>query len=374
MKKTITIIFLVFLSYTSYSQDIGSANIVGINHDINSKVLKENKNIQVHLPKDYATSNKNYPVIYLLDGQRFFLYGASLYQTFTEFNSTPDFIIVGITNQQSTRMRTFSTGAKDFAEYLEKEVISVINSNYRTSKKRLLFGWAYGGGFGIETLMSKPNLFDGYILSSPYPVSSKIKKLSNFISSYPKNSTYIYFSSDRENENNVFTGTEDLKKLLNNSSTKLRWFHKELSGEVHQSTPYTTLYHGILEYFENYNEVRFKDLNEFNAKGGISFVRNYYKKRANLYNLPNEISPFTKYSMIRLAMRASDFNSFEELYSEFGTHQLIENLRANWACNIADFYIKNKKKQKALKLYQFIAKTFPASKRAQKGLNNLLNK
>jgi hypothetical protein len=78
--------------------------------------------------------------------------------------------------------------------------------------------------------------------------------------------------------------------------------------------------------------------------------------------------------MIRLAMRASDFNSFEELYSEFGTHQLIENLRANWACNIADFYIKNKKKQKALKLYQFIAKTFPASKRAQKGLNKLLNK
>jgi len=373
MKKSFIIIILVFLCFTSYSQEKGSPNIVGINHTINSKVLKGNKNIQVYLPTDYATSNKKYPVIYLLDGQRFFLYGASLHQTFTEFNSTPDFIVVGITNQQSTRMRTFSAGSKDFTEYIDNEVISLIDTNYRTSKKRLLFGWAYGGGFGIEILMSKPKLFDGYILSSPYPVSSKMKKLKAFLESNKDLNTFVYFVSDAK-EFGVKEGTEGLSSFLNTNTTNLRWIFKVLSGEEHRSTVYPALYHGLQEYFEFYKEISFKDFDEFRVKGGIPFVRKYYTKRAELYHLPNEISPFARYDIIRKAIRANNFNSFEELVSEFGSFKLIEKLRANWACNIADFYSKNNKNQKALKLYQFITKTFPTSKRAQKGLNDLLNK
>lgn len=81
---------------------------------------------------------KKYPVIYLLDGQRFFLYGASLIQSFSEFDMTPDFILVGITNVQSKRMRTFSADAKVFGEYLQNEVITFIDSIYRTSQKTII--------------------------------------------------------------------------------------------------------------------------------------------------------------------------------------------------------------------------------------------
>jgi predicted alpha/beta superfamily hydrolase len=370
MKNTITLIILVFLSYTTNSQDKGGANIVGTNHTIESKILKENKNIQVYLPKDYASSTKNYPVIYLLDGQRFFLYGASLNQTFTEFNLTPEFIVVGITNQQSTRMNTFSAKAKDFAEYLEKEVISLIDSKYRTSKKRLLFGWAYGGGFGIETLMSKPNLFDGYILSSPYPVSGKMKRFKSFLEQNKELNTFVYFVSDAK-EFGVKEGTEELSSFLNLNTTNLRWKFKVLSGEEHRSTVYPALYHGIQEYFEYYKEIRFADFNEFTSKGGISYVKNYYTKRAELYNLPNEMSLFSRYDIIRKVIRANDFNSFEKLLSEFGLNKLIEELRVNWACNIADFYIKNNKKQKALSLYELLASKHPKSIRIYNSLGDL---
>ena len=65
---------------------------------------------------------------------------------------------------------------------------------------------------------------------------------------------------------------------------------------------------------------------------------------------------------------------FRELYSTFGSNELLKNIRANRACEVADFYSKNNKKQKALKLYQFIVKTFPTSKRAQKRLNDVLKK
>jgi predicted alpha/beta superfamily hydrolase len=373
MKNTLTIIVLALFSFTSYSQDKGSANVVGINHSINSSILKENKNIQVYLPNDYATSNKKYPVIYLLDGQRFFLYGASLLQTFSEFDLTPNFIVVGITNVQANRMRTFSAGTKEFAEYLENEVISLIDANYRTSKKRLLFGWAYGGGFGIETLMSKPTLFDGYVLSSPYPVSHKMKRFKEFIESNKQLNTFVYFVSDAK-EFGVKEGTEELHAYLKENKTNLRWTFKELSGEEHRSTVYPALYHGIQEYFEYYKEISFADFNEFTIKGGIPYVKEYYNKRAKLYNLPNEIHFFTKYILLRMAIRADNFVSFEELYSAFGSNELLKNIRVNRACEVADFYIKNNKKQKALKLYQFITKIFPTSKRAQKGLSDLLKK
>ena len=373
MKNIFTIIVLALFATSSFAQEKGSPNIVGINHTINSEILKENKNIQVYLPKEYATTTKKYPVIYLLDGQRFFLYGASLIQSFTAFDLTPDFIVVGITNQQSTRMNTFSAKAKGFAEYLEKEVIPLINSSYRTSKKRLLFGWAYGGGFGIETLISKPHLFDGYILSSPYPVSSKMKKFKAFIEQHKSLNTFVYFASDAK-EFGVKEGTEELATFLNLNTTNLRWKFKVLSGEEHRSTVYPTLYHGIQEYFEAYREIQFKDLNEFITKGGIPYVKKYYSKRSKLYNLPNKIAPFTKYIMLRTAMRADNFAHFDEMYSTFGSDELLKVIRVSRACEVADFYIKNNKKQKALKLYQFITKAFPTSKKAQNGLSNLLKK
>ena len=373
MKNIFTIIVLALFATSSFAQEKGSPNIVGINHTINSEILKENKNIQVYLPKEYATTTKKYPVIYLLDGQRFFLYGASLLQSFTAFDLTPDFIVVGITNQQSTRMNTFSAKAKGFAEYLEKEVIPLINSSYRTSKKRLLFGWAYGGGFGIETLISKPHLFDGYILSSPYPVSSKMKKFKAFIEQHKSLNTFVYFASDAK-EFGVKEGTEELATFLNLNTTNLRWKFKVLSGEEHRSTVYPTLYHGIQEYFENYTQISFTDLEDFNNKGGLKYVKQYYKKRHKLYGLSKDLAPFTKYAIVRLAIQANEFNSFENLFSQFGSYKLIVELRASWACVIADFYVKKDKKQEALKLYQFITKTFPTSKRAQKGLSDLIKK
>jgi len=373
MKNTIAIIVLALLSITSNAQEKVSPNVVGINHIINSNILKKNRQIQVYLPKDYTTSNKKYPVIYLLDGQRFFLYGASLLQTYSEFNLSPDFIIVGITNEQSTRMRTFSAGAKVFANYLENEVISLIDANYRTSKKRLLFGWAYGGGFGLETLMSKPKLFDGYVLSSPYPVSSKMKRFKEFIKSNKQLNTFVYFVSDAK-EFGVKEGTEELHAYLKENKTNLRWTFKELSGEEHRSTVYPALYHGIQEYFEKYTEVNFSDLEDFKAKGGLNYVQKYYDKRHELYGLSKELAPFTKYGIVRLAINANEFNSFENLFSEFGSYKLIEELRVSWTFIIADFYVKNNKKQEALKLYQFIVKTFPTSKRAKEKLNNLLEK
>ena len=364
MKNKFIVIVLTLYSFISFAQEKGSENVVGRNHNIKSKVLKENRQVQVYLPKDYTTSNKKYPVIYLLDGQRFFLYGASLVQSFSEFNLTPDFIIVGITNVQANRMRTFSAGAKEFSEYLEDEVISFIEANYRTSNKRLLFGWAYGGGFGIETMMSKPKMFDGYILSSPYPVSRKMKRFKEFIENNSTLDSFVYFVSDAK-EFGVKEGTEELNRFLKTHKTKLRWEFKVLTGEEHRSTVYPALYHGIQAYFENYTEVNFSDLDDFNLKGGLNYVKKYYDKRHKLYGFSKELAPFTKYAIIRLAIKDDNYNQFESLVTNFKKETLITHLRESWSDLIGQFYIKNKKKSEGVEFYKLLSKKYPNSNRVK---------
>lgn len=372
MRKQLAVLILL-VSIPLKAQITSNPNTVGINHTISSTVLKEERQIQVYVPDGYKNSNKKYPVIYLLDGQRFFLYGVSLYQSFSAFNLTPDFIVVGITNSHTKRMRTFSYNSDNFLSYLEKEVVPFVNQTYRTNNRRLLFGWAYGGGFGLKAFTKTPNLFDGYILSSTFPVSSKLVKLKALVTEQPNLKNYLYFSADQINENSVFDEVLKLDALLQKSSANLRWHFHKLQGEKHRSTPYTSLYHGILEYFENYQNISFNDLAEFNAKGGLKNVYAYYTKRSELYNLPNEISSFTKFHIIRLAIRAKNYQQFQELVEEFDQETLIKGLRESFLCTIGEFYIDNGKTKEATSFYNLLIKKFPNSKRIKETLKKLNN-
>ncbi len=49
-----------------YGQDINIK--LGFTDSIQSAILKENRQVIIHLPDDYDTSKKMYPVLYLLDG------------------------------------------------------------------------------------------------------------------------------------------------------------------------------------------------------------------------------------------------------------------------------------------------------------------
>jgi len=134
MKKTIIFLsFLTLIVSQSIAQNNGTDNVVGKNFKITSDFLNEEREIQVYLPESYNTSDKEYPVMYILDGQRFFLHTVSLHQSFVEFKQTPEFIIIGVNNIESKRNITFSSGTKNFSDYLEHEVIPFVDKSFRTT-------------------------------------------------------------------------------------------------------------------------------------------------------------------------------------------------------------------------------------------------
>lgn len=141
--------------------------------------------IYILLPPDYAqNTDKNYPVLYVLDGQWDFKLYASIYGGLHYDEFVPDMIIVGITysgpNPDYETLRAMdltpaavgyhpgSGDAPKFLTFIKEELFPLIESNYRTDPtRRILTGSSYGGLFTLYALLTDPSMFSGYIAGSP---------------------------------------------------------------------------------------------------------------------------------------------------------------------------------------------------------------
>jgi len=370
--KPILLIFSVLITISSAQTEISrtSDNIVGSTIHIQSKVLGEEVELQLFLPDGYADSELEFPTLYILDGQRYFLHGVSLQKSFTDFRQAPEFIVVGISRNPANRNRNYSVNSTNYLKFIKEEIIPFIDSGYRASEERLLFGWAFGGGFVIETMVNEPNLFDAYIAASPFPLKPKISKVDSLLTINADFDKLLFFTS-ATNEGSVKEGTHELNELLYKKSlSKMNWAFEELDGEEHRSTPYSTLYRGLRKQFEAYPELQFSSLDEFLEAGGLPYVYAYYKKRAEKYGFPAELTDWTMFSITRNAMRANNLGHFEKLVEEFRSTGYIKRLRVNRACSIAEFYLENKQPAKARELFMEITEASPGSSRALNGIGN----
>ncbi len=156
-------------SGTGYSQD--PLVSMGIQDSIPSEILKENRKLIVNLPKDYETSNKLYPVLFLLDGLN-----SNLLEAIHVTNQLrANMIIVAIPNTNRNRdMMPLSTptyevdnpGAESFLNFLEQELIPYINQQYRSNGDLTIRGRSLSGLFVLYAFLEKPELFDHYIGNS----------------------------------------------------------------------------------------------------------------------------------------------------------------------------------------------------------------
>lgn len=151
---------------------------------LKSSATGRSYDIYVRLPTDYAQSQKEYPVLYLLDGQWDFklldsIYGGLFYDGFV-----PEIIIVGITysgkdaDYGALRAMDYTTvpelslagsgDAPKFFAFLKKQLIPFIEAEYRAdASRRVLMGSSYGGIFTLYAMFSEPSLFSGYVAASP---------------------------------------------------------------------------------------------------------------------------------------------------------------------------------------------------------------
>jgi len=183
MKKTlITLpliaVFVFTLIMPVLSQPAGDTMAIGEFNTVYSKILSENRRYIVSLPDEYKDTMQAYPVLYLIDGEKIFVFAEAVGAK-NSLRFAPDFkdmIIVGIDTDQNrnrdlipaiVKNRPGSGEAKKFTAFIEKELKPYINENYRTDGYDVLYGGSNGGLFTIYALLKKPDMFDAYIASSP---------------------------------------------------------------------------------------------------------------------------------------------------------------------------------------------------------------
>ena len=118
MKKLYLFYYLAFCFYTVNGQNNNDI-VIGKIDSINSKILDEQRKVWIYVPD--ANSNgifekKNYPVVYLLDGDAHFYSVVGMIQQLSSVNGNticPKMIVVGIPNTNRTRDLTPTKGKPD---------------------------------------------------------------------------------------------------------------------------------------------------------------------------------------------------------------------------------------------------------------------
>lgn len=226
MKKIITLLVLISSVTLTFAQNTKTEHtattkpfVLGVIDEIQSKELAEKRVLNIYLPEGY---NKNdtikYPVIYLLDGSanEDFIHIAGLVQfyNFEWINQVPKSIVVGIATVARERDFTFPTsdpqqqkrfstsGHSDkFISFIEKELQPFMASKYKTNNDKTLIGQSLGGLFAAHVLLSKPTLFNKYIIISPslwWDNGSLLNQNSTLLAENFDNQTDIYIGVGQE--------------------------------------------------------------------------------------------------------------------------------------------------------------------------------
>lgn len=156
---------------------------IGTTHAVASKMLGEQRTINIVLPPSYAkATNKRYPVIYLIDGgvDQDLLHVAGVLQLGSIWGRMGEAILVGIETKDRRKelvgptrdprlLKKYPTAGSSaaFRSFLRDEVKPLIQGSYRTNGTDVVVGESLAGLFVVETYMTTPDVFDGYAAIDP---------------------------------------------------------------------------------------------------------------------------------------------------------------------------------------------------------------
>ena len=196
---------------------------------IKSEILNEERELLISLPSEYNLNNERYPALYVLDADVNFSVTNEIIKFLSYYGVIEETIVVGIPNLNGkTRNRDFTYtksttypedfptagGGAKFKEFIDHEVIALVDTVYRTSSKRILSGHSMGGLFVLNTVINNDTSFSGYIAISPtlwWNERELMDKTKAFLASKSSLNKYVFISRANESEKNI----ADAKSLKN---------------------------------------------------------------------------------------------------------------------------------------------------------------
>jgi hypothetical protein len=238
-------------------------------------VNNENYVIQVGLPNGYARSDKSYPVLYVLDGDKSFGMTKEITDWLTFTSEIRNIIIVGISYGKGAnswwekRTRDFTQykdtayyyypnagGAGNFLSFIKNEVFPVVNKNYRTlPDSNAIVGLSFGALLCSYVLFTQPDMFKSYIIISPSLFfnnnSILITEAEYFRNHKELNKTIFMAYGSLDNNDWVINPTTELIRIIQAHNYQgLKFTQQVFKGETHISVFPVALTHGLKVVFK----------------------------------------------------------------------------------------------------------------------------
>lgn len=352
-------LFLSFISIAnSTAQNNTAFNFTSKVHTMTSSNLDQELKLQIYTPPNYSESSQKYPVLYVLDGQRYFLSGVAIQTAMRTPRAIPEMIVVGIDTHQKVRRTFFGEEKENFTNFLIKEVVPWIDSNYNTNKERVIFGWEAAAYYLSTLILQKNETFNGAILSNGgYASEAEVKA---FMSD---KEVYLFMANSKKdiyyiNSSNAFH--EVLKK---NAPENLLWSYRLFNDEVHESLAHLSIYKGLKYYYHNYSSLVFEDIQQYIELGGMAYLKSYFEGRAARFGMDRKIDDATKNGLIWLAWKRNNFEYFSFFMKEF--KDVLTTPRyasAYWQNRFGQFYLKHKDYKKAIHYFKKGLEQYPNSR------------
>jgi len=267
-------------------QIVDNKIVAGTIDSIYSKVLNEKRKMWVYVPDSNSLSLyriKEYPVIYLLDGDEHFLSVTGMIKQLSQLGRCPEMIVVGILNTDRVRDLTpthvntksaediNSGGGENFTKFIYKELIYHIDSLYPTAPYRMLIGHSFGGLMVANTLLNHSQLFNSYVAIDPSMWWDNERLLKEFAATLPKEKyerkslylamansmnpnidTMVVRTDTSESTNSPRSILHFVDILKSNHQNGLNWCWKYYQDYDHGTIPLIAEYDALQFIFKSY--------------------------------------------------------------------------------------------------------------------------
>ncbi|MFC2094003.1 alpha/beta hydrolase [Bacteroidota bacterium] len=277
MKRLLISITAIFIGCSiGFAQDVKEAaskdNLYNTQVKVfHSQIIDDDFYLYISFPDDYDSSDKKYPVLYLLDGDIAFGMAASIARYLQFGNTIPELIIVGIgygalkKNEGNMRSRDYSIssrkgrtgtgGAPKFREFFKEELIPYMESTFRASTNdRTISGYSLGGLFAIYTLFTETDLFEHYIIGSPHLSWDEYRIFTvqeEAFENMDDIEAKIFISvGSEEDEEKYFNPIDEMVTLIDEKGYEsLKMETKVFDGGTHLICPPEALAYGLVSVF-----------------------------------------------------------------------------------------------------------------------------
>lgn len=219
---------------------------------VESKILGETRTINIWTPSDYKTGSDSLTVLYMPDGgvKEDFPHIANTLAELIASKRIKPVILVGIENtvrrrdlsgptevEEDKKIAPVIGGAEKFRQFIHDELFPEVEKRYRTKAEKGIIGESLAGLFIVETLFTRPDLFDFYIAMDPslwWNNQHLVKNTQNNLAQFPASPKRFWFAGSGAKD--IAKHTKKLARILTAENPEnLTWTYSDEPKEKHHT-------------------------------------------------------------------------------------------------------------------------------------------